>query len=944
MDLIDKYNMILENEQSLLTINNILDLQNDFLKDNDFLHYYLCTNRIIDIYINEGDLKNALEVALDLYEKSNITSFKESYHQVLDQLIYIYITKQYYQRALLMLNEKKELIDLNNSEEVNRLYLEFSYIHEALGEKNSCLSKLEAILANNPTPEMKAVVLNNITKLYIDSNDFDNAKKTLQENITLVDEINDDEGKRYCKYLQSLIYHFEGNLKEAKKVLNELYKEINIDDNFNERFSYLNEYFTIILDMCDNREAIDIINKFIDKVISCDDLHNKHVFLKNMLLLGVTSPNSLKKVKKGMYTTEIVLNMISELEKEINNNNDIKTSEIKEDELSLQMTNSENVLYSKLLSALEDINLNYEDGSLRSLLMNYSYSLRNKVLFDEALYIVLSKENTMIIPNIETSLENITTYQYKNEKLYERDSTFNDMIQTPVETIISGEKEINVTLGDDINFLDPISRKAYREMYKYLYAVPLMKNDKVYGVCIYLSNVIDLTNIFSKTMLKLSSQYLSYALMSLFNQNCNLLQYNLLNTCDAKSNSGIFYYSAKENCYLLSSKLKKMLQMKDIKVSKADFAKNIIKSDLKEYMHSKDELNNKEAYETNYHMNIDNKSILLSESASPYLSSNGELFYCGRIAMLEFNESMLSEVKQFHPLSWKELSLQLEGLRKKNFKVLALRSKEDLFTKLYDLFNDNIYFVNDVYYYIINTNKNIKNRIEGLRIDDLSYTIIEYPDKLVRLDDLLGVTSFMLDKPGYIDFGNEIYASYISKSTISECLERALISDSITITKKKFSIDSQFAGEYCQFAIKGIYNNKSLKVIPDDVIYSLYEYIIDSLSKENNNTYLLKIRNSALYRLLNNNKIKDVNIIFDLEDERYANEILNNLNDNYKGCKLIVGNNFIKNISLKTLINNNKIILGFNEKIDDDILDIYQKYNDKYYFYGDEGIKIENGD
>ena len=151
MELIEKLNKILENELTSKLIPDILTIQNEFLKIKDYNNYYLCTNKIIDIYINEENLDEALDLALDLYSKNNLSSFRESYKQVIDQLIYIYITKQYYQRALSLLNKKKELIDINNNDEVNRLYLELSYIHEALGEKSASLGKLKAILENNPS-------------------------------------------------------------------------------------------------------------------------------------------------------------------------------------------------------------------------------------------------------------------------------------------------------------------------------------------------------------------------------------------------------------------------------------------------------------------------------------------------------------------------------------------------------------------------------------------------------------------------------------------------------------------------------------------------------------------------------------------------------------------------------------------------------------------------
>ena len=697
MELIEKLNKILENELTSKLIPDILTIQNEFLKIKDYNNYYLCTNKIIDIYINEENLDEALDLALDLYSKSNLSSFRESYKQVIDQLIYIYITKQYYQRALSLLNKKKELIDINNNDEVNRLYLELSYIHEALGEKSASLGKLKAILENNPSLETKTVVLSNITKLYIDNNNFDEAKKTLQESIELVDQINDVEGKRYCKYLRGLIAHLEGNFKEAKKYLYDLYKNIKPNDNLRENITYINEYFNLILDMNDYKEAIEITEKYLEVVLKCDDSFNKLIFLKNILRLGVMSPNALKKVYKGKYDTETILKMVNNLEAENSANNTLKSTEIKEDELSFQMTNSENTLYSRLLQNLNDVIVDYADGNIRSLLINYSSSLRNKVMFDEVLYVILNKENNMIVPNIETTFDRVYTYQFKNERLYERELNFDVLIQTPIEKLLTQTNDINIILDSEVNMLDPITLKPYSDNYKYMHAISLKKNNKVYGACIYLSKGVNLQNPFSNVLINLSSKMLSYALISLFNQNCNLLQYNLLNVCDSKSPTGIFYYSVKDMQYILSEKCQKILNIDKPKISKEEYVKLISKSDLKEYLKQKELLEKQEEYEVKYHVNIKEKNILVSEVASPFITNSGEQYYCGRISLLEFDETFLHEIKQFHPLSFKEFSLYLDTLKDKSFKVLAINSRKDIFTELYNLFNDNIYFINNIY-------------------------------------------------------------------------------------------------------------------------------------------------------------------------------------------------------------------------------------------------------
>ena len=419
-----------------------------------------------------------------------------------------------------------------------------------------------------------------------------------------------------------------------------------------------------------------------------------------------------------------------------------------------------------------------------------------------------------------------------------------------------------------------------------------------------------------------------------------MLQYNLLNVCDSKSPTGIFYYSVKDMQYVLSKKCQKILNIDKPKISKEEYVKLISKSDLKEYLKQKELLEKQEEYEVKYHLNIKDKNILVSEVASPFITNSGEQYYCGRISLLEFDETFLHEIKQFHPLSFKEFSLYLDTLKDKSFKVLAINSRKDIFTELYNLYNDNIYFINNIYYYIF-TDKNVKNitsKLEKAHLKDISYTIIEYPDKLVRIDDLLGLTSYMLTKEGYVDFGNEIYACYISKSTICECLERALITDNVIINYKDLFVGEDKVGLYAYPTIKGIYNNDSLKVIDDNEIYDLYKYLVNNI-KESNDIYLLKIRNISLLNLLKENKIQMKSVIFDLNGSDYANEILKHISN--KNYKLIVTNEFMKNISIESIINYSNSIVGFSDEIDDSIIKLFETYNNKYYFYGDKGFRIE---
>ncbi len=95
---------------------------------------------------------------------------------MLERLIYICIQKKNFLSACRYANEKRLYLDINDKNAVNRWYLEMAYIHDALNEKTKALSDLNAILENDPSSDLRLIVLNNITKLYIDNKNIEYSK------------------------------------------------------------------------------------------------------------------------------------------------------------------------------------------------------------------------------------------------------------------------------------------------------------------------------------------------------------------------------------------------------------------------------------------------------------------------------------------------------------------------------------------------------------------------------------------------------------------------------------------------------------------------------------------------------------------------------------------------------------------------------------------------
>lgn len=938
MENIKLYNELLEKQVTMEDFETILKLQNVFLKENNIEYYYNTTNLIIDMFINSNMLKDALDTAIDLYNKDNIKNYNSCYKTLLDKLVYIYITKQYYQRALSLLQTKKEYVDPKSEEEVNRLYLELAYVQEALSQKNTSLLLLQSILSNNPTPQMKALVLSNITKLYIDCGSIENAKTTLDECFALTKEIGDEEGMSYCNYLLGRIAQNEKNYKEAKKLFFDLIKD---NDNnlvlFNENFNYFNQYILLLLEMNEIREVTLIIDSNIEKALSSDDLHNKLLFLKSCIKVDLLS----NRRKKNIYSSNYILEQINELETIISENTNQKYTEIKEDELDYQKSSYEKLAYNKLLEDLKDIKFLNDD--IRVLLIDYFKSLKQKVLFDEALVVLMNKELEIFIPNFLEENDNINTFTFKNDRLYEREKPFNSLYNTPIEEVLKTNSSNFTNLNKTPNeYNDMINGGLYKDRFNYMSCLPLINNNKIFGFISYFSKDNDLGNNYQKSMLVLSSKQFALNLfLCLTSQSLNF-ELNLYKTCNKNSNHGIFYYNINKNIYVLSEEAQKILNIKKKILSNDDYTKYVIRSDYKEFIKKNDYIDKKSSYKIQYHLDTKDGIIYAEEQASIYYHDT-ECYYCGTISKIEIENINSYSLVNDRLLGEDDFKSFLETNRNEKITFVLVKTHFVIFDELKEIIKSNVYSVNGMYIGVLTScsekefSKSFTKTITKLKID-APYSIIKYPDKLVRLDDLIGVGDYMLKGKGYVEFGNEIYASYISISSITHCLEKALISNSVAIDKYELYAQNSLIGYYLSPNIKGIYNNDSLTSLNDELVYRLWSNVISSVNDEN--IYLLKIRNSSLYRILSNNEndITSKKIIFDLDSDKYVNEILPLLSKT--NCKLVINNASLSSISISNLSKYAKLIVGFNECVDSTLLDMFKMIEEDYYFYNEQGLVI----
>lgn len=957
MDIISTYNQLKEKDINLDLLSEISELRDFCEEENNKEYYFLCSNLIIKILINEGLLDDALKTAV--YTQSLFDDYKsiyqEIYKELLDNLAYIYITNQNYLRALEVEHLKKEFLDSSKQEEVNRWLLECSYIHEAIGEKNEALTKLKAILMNNPTDFTKSVALSNLIKLYIDLNDLSSAKEKLVECFDLVNRINDNEGIRYCEYLNGKINHLEKNYEESYVFLSKLVDGITQLDS--ENFNYLNEFISLLSDMEKYQEGLNLASKYLDIVNSSTDLENRLVFYKSYLRLNLL----INKKKKGFFDYTQLLDQINMLETEMLKNKNIKTTELRENDLLIESENSAKTISKKLVEGIESLDFKAKD-SIRSFLIKYSYSLVNKIPMDEIQYYLFDKSVSTVLPVLPTNINLISSYQYRNNRLYERKINYRDIEKTAILKIIEEQKLFSCDLSKPSNsYVDAITGNDFT--YNYLVAIPLFNDQGIFGCALHLSKSDYIVSNFSLAFLKTAALVFESHLVNLLFIENNKLENKLLATATNELNYGIFYYNDYNKKMFLSDNLKNILNLSN-EIFINQYNSLVLQSDLEEYSKKHQAISAKTGYSITYHLNINNENVLFREQANP-IELNNSLYYVGTIDKVIIDD-VINEINRDKLLSISELKRDLERKKNKSFVGLVIKSnlskinivqKDDylyhLSSELKDHYQTAIYLMDDMFVLLFDdyTVKDLKKKITKslFKKYDCKYTILQYPKLLVRLDDFIGFAKFILKQEiveTEIEFSNELYAKYISVCTINSCVNTAIVNDNVDLLAQHVTLDSQLVGYFITPNIMGVYNDPNvLKVIDKELQYKLDEYIINQLECKD----FISIYSLSLDSLLNicTGSVKEIKenakIVFEIKevdsiDPLMINQIIQILAKTK--CRLIISSRLLKAITIDNLINNGSVILGFNEVIDENYLHNYKEFITPYYFNILNGLKI----
>ena len=179
MNIKERYEKLVSSTNNTSTIDEIKQLKIDCSKAMNYEYFYYCDLLLADLYTDNGNIDDALAISLKDLNSIDSSVFRSIYVSFLDRIIYIYISKKNFKTAYCYMNMKKDHLDLNNKQEVNRWYLESAYVYAELNSISKALQSLEAIVNNDADDAMLSLVYSNMTKLYIDQENVEKAKESL---------------------------------------------------------------------------------------------------------------------------------------------------------------------------------------------------------------------------------------------------------------------------------------------------------------------------------------------------------------------------------------------------------------------------------------------------------------------------------------------------------------------------------------------------------------------------------------------------------------------------------------------------------------------------------------------------------------------------------------------------------------------------------------------
>lgn len=869
MDVRETYYSLVTRDLTINEIDLVIALKSECKASNNLEYFYLANLLIIDIYINSNLFTDALNIAYRNFDDLDKTLYTNIYVSLLERLIYICIQKKNYQSACRYANEKRMYLDINDKNAINRWYLEMAYIHDALNEKTKALSDLNGILENNPDQDLKLIVLNNITKLYIDSKNIEMTKEFLNLSIELAYELHDEDSETYCQYLNAKLYVLEGKNNYACKLYYDIFRGKNeLND---ENLGYLNEFLLLLNEMKEYNDVKKLANKFVSSADKTQDLYLKRDFYKNYLQAVIFSISNLSDEIKRNYL------YIDKIEEEIRKTNELITLESSEDDKISEINSKLKETIDRLEKITNIVNYSLIAKNERECLFDFSKNLEKEVNFNNVTFVVFNRATFNAYPKFLDSYNSVSTFEYKKERMYERELSYNDLNNTIVEMIVKSNKDVSIDFSETkIPILELISGKSYLDLkIKYLYATPFIYDNDLYACAIYTSNNVDITKQEAIVTLKIANSLLEAKLVNLYYQESLRTQKDILEVAMNALQEGLYYFDVEKKKMFLSEQMKKFLNCEKEFINQNDYCEIIKNDDINKFLSRENDISLGRKYSIEYSIKLNNEDILIQEMGSPYFSKNGKIsFYICTINKVVQSPTILKEekMKYLSVLEKKDLEKCLNEKANDEFSLMLVKLdeyNEESFEKLYHYclgFSDDLYYIkSNVYGIVINSSDeraldHYSEQISSL-IKMSKVSLIIYPKMFNNVNQLIELSLLSLDSENKYQKLDDIVLSKFNQINYTKnCVNLAISNDSIELLYAPLYCMDTLYGYYTSYNIKGITNNQYIDknlLGEDRVKFDLY--VIEKLL-ELNRKFFVSVSLDTINYLEENDYINERNL------------------------------------------------------------------------------------
>ena len=688
-----------------------------------------------------------------------------------------------------------------------------------------------------------------------------------------------------------------------------------VDDEY---LGYLVEYISLLNDMGEYTDVKKISERFIDSVDDCIDLFLKKDFYKNYLRAVIFLVPSLSDETKKLYI------YIEKIEEEIIKNNEQTTIESHEDDKISQINSKLKETVERLEKVTNVINYSLISTNERECLLDFSKNLEKIVTFNRVTFIVFNRATFDAYPKFLDSYSKISTYDYKKERMYEREMNYNSLNGTIVEMLITGNKDVSIDFTDTpILTREVISGETYVDLKtRYLYATPLTFGGDLYACAIYTSNNSDITKPEDLVALKIANRLLESKLVNLFYQESLRTQKNILQVAISGLHEGIYYFDIKNKRMYLDEEMCKFIGINSRYLNDIDYCEYIKDGDGDKFFSREEKILNGDKYSVEYTLVINDEEILIQDVGSPYFDKNGNVsFYICTINKILSNETILKKEKSkyLYLLDKDALNNSLELLYEDEFSLLSFKlnkNNNNEFEKFYHLcmnFSDDVYFIDkDTYAIII---KETNNRIIDSYVNkfmrvlkDISVGLICYPTKYNDIKNIINLSkSLHKEKDCYKKIDDADISHFNQMLYVTNCVKEARENNKLELLYTPLYQNNKLLGYYINYNVKGIFNNNDVLEFLDDSEKILFDlFVLEQLNQQNFKVYQY-ISTKTLSWMKENDYLDKVllndNVVLCLHDVSSDLDDIISYLESYN-ISVFVDNELLNNLTIKTLMDN----------------------------------------